>query len=449
MKTETFHLELITPCFCGGAEPERQAEIRAPSIRGQLRWWFRTLGGFKSLERRMTVRKQEAIIFGSTAGDTGRAGKLRLQVRSFAPTTLLSNETKNIDDLNAGKPFDPRGYLLFPLRKQGDDPRKRGVFVQALPRFELRLNLSGDKAPWSDAQDVIHDIQALLNIFAHLGSLGFRARRGMGALRPVVGGTLTAVSVQDALARFGQPDNVAIRELASESQKFQALIASENKFRDAYNTDSAHARNPIQRLSPIQMDELSKLAVWLRAWRQHGQMSVTWPKEANSPNPIPSYQKDYHRNMPGFPKARRDHNEGLARLGFPPGSSPSSASTDSESQEGMQEETYRPAIGLPIIQSFSSFRPRKTVNWGTKPKGQNDSEGRFASPVLLRPHKDAQGKWHALVIFVDAHKWPDGKRVYLNGQERQVAMVTLPDGTRSPTLYEAMKNDEALKPFTG
>lgn len=68
MKSETFHLELITPCFCGGAEPEKQAEIRAPSIRGQLRWWFRTLGGFKSLAP-MPVHEQEAMVFGSTAGD--------------------------------------------------------------------------------------------------------------------------------------------------------------------------------------------------------------------------------------------------------------------------------------------------------------------------------------------------------------------------------------------
>ncbi|MBI2924889.1 MAG: type III-B CRISPR module RAMP protein Cmr1, partial [Verrucomicrobia bacterium] len=74
MKTDTFHLELITPCFCGGATPDKQAEIRAPSIRGQLRWWLRTLGGFQSLAvRGMSVREQENFIFGSTAGGEGRA----------------------------------------------------------------------------------------------------------------------------------------------------------------------------------------------------------------------------------------------------------------------------------------------------------------------------------------------------------------------------------------
>ena len=101
MKTETFHLELITPCFCGGAEPEKQAEIRATSIRGQLRWWFRTLGGFKSLDP-MPVRDQEALIFGSTAGDEGRAGKVILRVCSATCGSSLNSTTvKDADQLGA------------------------------------------------------------------------------------------------------------------------------------------------------------------------------------------------------------------------------------------------------------------------------------------------------------------------------------------------------------
>ena len=49
MEEVKLKFKLITPAFCGGAIPETQAESRAPSIRGQLRWWFRVLGGFKSL----------------------------------------------------------------------------------------------------------------------------------------------------------------------------------------------------------------------------------------------------------------------------------------------------------------------------------------------------------------------------------------------------------------
>jgi hypothetical protein len=43
--------------------------------------------------------------------------------------------------------------------------------------------------------------------------------------------------------------------------------------------------------------------------------------------------------------------------------------------------------------------------------------------------------WHALVLFVDAHKWPVGKQVFLNGKPRAVSL----------DLYEEMKKDRRLK----
>lgn len=70
MKTETYDLEFITPCFCAGAN-QAVAEIRVPSIRGELRWWFRALGG---------NRRDEARLFGSAAHDTGVSSCIRLVI---------------------------------------------------------------------------------------------------------------------------------------------------------------------------------------------------------------------------------------------------------------------------------------------------------------------------------------------------------------------------------
>jgi hypothetical protein len=57
--------------------------------------------------------------------------------------------------------------------------------------------------------------------------------------------------------------------------------------------------------------------------------------------------------------------------------------------------------------------------------------------VILRPHKDAQGRWRALVIFVDARRWPEGKPAYLDGRPRAVSL----------DLYDAMKSDPTLEPY--
>jgi CRISPR-associated protein Cmr1 len=367
MKTETFHLELITPCFCGGAEPDMQAEIRAPSIRGQLRWWFRTLGGFRSLAP-MPVAQQEAMIFGSTAGDGGRAGKLLVRVSPPANRSLADSVVHPTPNMN-----EPEDYLLFPLLWQ---VRRKS----ALPSFMLTVQWRGEPHLWED-------IRAIVAVFGHLGALGFRGRRAMGALAF----QMAPVALGAATSRFARPGNIVVKEVL--------------------------AANPNTSAQCIPL-----LGNWLRNWRQHGR----------TPN--------LAVNQPGFGYARRDHNEGLRRLtgaavaNNPPGHAP----------KGHDGETFRATLGLPIIQFFSS-QPQgapNRVNWEWNFQNGN-ATGRFASPVLLRPHRDTQGQWHALVIFVEAHKWPDDpatgrpKQVFLNGQRRNVSL----------DLYEAMKQDRTLQLF--
>lgn len=67
----------ITPAFVHGAYQAQQSnipELRAPSIRGQLRWWWRTLGYGSGDE-----------LFGSASGDHGSAS--RVQTRLISPPT--------------------------------------------------------------------------------------------------------------------------------------------------------------------------------------------------------------------------------------------------------------------------------------------------------------------------------------------------------------------------
>jgi len=47
---KSYTLELITPLFSTGTD-KNQPEVRAASIRGQLHWWFRALGGSYELEK--------------------------------------------------------------------------------------------------------------------------------------------------------------------------------------------------------------------------------------------------------------------------------------------------------------------------------------------------------------------------------------------------------------
>src|SRR5262245_63945216 len=51
-------LETVTPLFLGGAEPDTRAELRPPSLKGALRFWYRALDG--------NFRLGEPAAFGST-----------------------------------------------------------------------------------------------------------------------------------------------------------------------------------------------------------------------------------------------------------------------------------------------------------------------------------------------------------------------------------------------
>ncbi|KIE59471.1 hypothetical protein A946_02025 [Methylacidiphilum kamchatkense Kam1] len=338
-----YKIEFITPCICGGAEPEERAEIRIPSIRGQLRWWFRVLGGFKILSE--DVREQEDMIFGSTTNNPS-ASKLILRLSS--PSNILS-EKMNGTDLGADRAY--RASVPFPLRQQKD----RRV-IKKNTAFELSIFWKGRKEPFQKTDELKESIDVLISIWVSLGGLGFMSRKGFGAL------TFSRESypphdLKTALSFFKHPENILIKKLNNDTF-----------------TDSNSAR----------------VSLW------------KWYKTTRA------YKyKEYIKN---------DREAGLAIA-------------NNNKWEG---KVYRPALGLPIIQHFSKRNIKNNINWYPRP----DSKGRFASPILLRPFKSIKG-YLALVIFIEALKWPENKKVYINSIGTEVSL----------DLYNKIKNDSQLSEF--
>jgi CRISPR type III-B/RAMP module RAMP protein Cmr1 len=349
MIRQTFPIEIITPCFCAGAD-QSKAEIRASSIRGQLRWWFRVLGGFNSLSR-MSVSQQEQLIFGSISGEHGVAGNLTVRVESDG----LKSQIR--DGQEIGHPnFSPSAFLTFPIQSREKNETKtdyagRGTILSG--RFSIQLLWKGDR-------ELFSSIVSLMAVFSNLGSLGFRGRRALGAIASLSG----IPSLSESLLSFCNPRAIVIKCMSSESEKHSIAILGE----------------------------------WLRSCRSHGR----------------SGSNAVERKSPFFSYAQRDHDIGYGLAGT--------------------QDAYRPAIGLPIIQRTARGKNNWEWNWNAV---KRKAEGRFASPVILRPHKAANGEWHALVIFIDAKQWPEAKQVFLNGKPRSVSLE----------LYNAMKEDRRLANF--
>ena len=155
-------LTFITPAFCAGPDPA-QAEVRAPAIRGQLRWWFRVLGG---------TPEQEQQLFGGVHNGT-HASKVTVRVRDLDPRT--ADGARELPKNNT-----PGYYLSHFARVSGNKERyNQGAWFDINTAFTVdafsRLSMSGEEErAFREAWDA----------FLLLGSLGLRQTRGFGAFSP-------------------------------------------------------------------------------------------------------------------------------------------------------------------------------------------------------------------------------------------------------------------------
>lgn len=159
MISRTFHLEFLTPCFCAGAN-QTQAELRPSAIRGQLRWWFRAMGGTKEDEAAVFGSVHESMTSGSAVivraaalskGDEDRWWEV-IQREGTDPAYLLGFFCGRTGRLKPGAALAPgsTGLIWLTYRKPIDQ----------------RLKASVDLA---------------VDMFFSIGAIGFRTTRAAGA----------------------------------------------------------------------------------------------------------------------------------------------------------------------------------------------------------------------------------------------------------------------------
>lgn len=159
MIRNAYTIEFLTPCFCAGAT-QSLAEVRAPSIRGKLRWWFRVIGG---------TAEQEREVFGSVRGENASGSSLivRVSEASLAPKWLPIQFTG----------ISNTGYVLYFAKASADGTRwVAGGAISPGAKFVLTLT-------WQ--RSISTEIKAIFDLalkcFLTLGSLGLRSTRGLGA----------------------------------------------------------------------------------------------------------------------------------------------------------------------------------------------------------------------------------------------------------------------------
>lgn len=143
MNSVTFECEIITPMFLAGAD-EKTPELRPPSIKGMMRFWWRAIKGEEDIKK---LGKEEGALFGS---NNEKIGKSKFLIRIIA-NNLMTNDFSPVP--HSTKTFKFKGFNI---------------------RQTYSIVLSG--------KDNITNFKAICELSMLLGGLGKRSRRGFGSV---------------------------------------------------------------------------------------------------------------------------------------------------------------------------------------------------------------------------------------------------------------------------
>jgi len=162
MQTITFECETITPMFLAGADGQTP-ELRAPSIKGALRFWWRAMNGHLGLEDKKDrdgkiIQKGLKTIEGEIFGNTSSRSKviMRVQVQKIYKerTSSLPHKQRSFEKEAFSKGTIFTVYLSL---------------TKAISCKEVVFNL--------------RTLAALFILVSVLGGLGNRSRRGFGSFK--------------------------------------------------------------------------------------------------------------------------------------------------------------------------------------------------------------------------------------------------------------------------
>ena len=160
--------QIVTPMFIAGAD-QSKAELRAPSIKGALRFWWRALQ-WKNYGALEELRAEEARIF----GDAGDAGQSRILIRL---KNSPGGNTLSGDSLLSAN--DGRKYLGYGLFSMGDHRQRYAIPDDK--NFDLDFVLRPKKGGTVN-EALSEQLKKSIRAMGLLGGLGSRSRNGFGAI---------------------------------------------------------------------------------------------------------------------------------------------------------------------------------------------------------------------------------------------------------------------------
>ncbi len=354
MKTLTATFRIVTPMFCSGAD--HQAELRVPSIKGALRFWWRALMWDKVGGDIEKLRELEAKLFGSS-----QSGQSRFLIRMFQGAHRQPIPDKKVLSQNGDR-------FLEPERDQhgivGEGARYLGYGVI---RYAGQLIRPCFACPIDDIiiyfdcrdQETAKAIQPAIIAFGLFGGLGSKSRKGYGSI------TLTGLKSGDQEVELPTPEAFINRE--RKGTKLPAWTAFSKKSQFVL-LEGEKGESPLELLNRIGRD-----LVFYRSWGRYN-------------------SKSSRHEVFGKPAEQRfgDDHDLMDRV--------------IKKSETPRTHPERIAFGLPQNYFFSSNKGKG----GVEPAKHE----RRASPLFLHIHQCSKDDTPlAIISFLPSKFLPEGEQI--------------------------------------
>ena len=164
METSTFECEIITPMFMAGADGQIP-ELRAPSIKGALRFWWRAMNGHLRLGDKknkdgIIIQKGLKTIEGEIFGSTSERSKVIIRIQA--------QELDQYKERTSPLPHKQRSF-------------EKEAFSKGTV-FTVHLSLT-KTISYNEMVFNLQSLTALFTLVSVLGGLGNRSRRGFGSFK--------------------------------------------------------------------------------------------------------------------------------------------------------------------------------------------------------------------------------------------------------------------------
>lgn len=368
-------LETVTPLFLGGADPRGAPELRPPSLRGALRYWLRAaLGGILGDQDLDALRKAETAVFGSAGESSASVSPVAVRLVHRAPLKVLSYSEMcawKEKDRSFGRPGI--AYLFFAARGTKADQERSGL----MGKFSLQLQLLPGAAP----SELMKACLALW-LFARLGGLGNRSRRGAGSLQVTdIQGELDLSGALPSLVTRANSPQELVKELESGLSILPRLLGA----------DSQSFCPTVLGAFDVIHPEVCRIFVLNRAYRD-------WQQALDEFGKV--YQAFRNRRPPDYHVVKNEMTSSKGRLSQP---------------------VERAAFGLPIPFYYRSLGGKKATLAA-------ESHDRRASPLWVRVARLANGSHTIVLTWFRSQFLPPGEALLLSyGREQSKSRGNVPD----------------------